>query len=137
MATVGYGDLSPRSLFGQLMGGLTMLSGILVIALPITVVGSNFSSIYAKLGSRQRYDAKEHAPTDAVAPERLHATSHGSSTKFLAHHWLNNLAQTWDIDLRSTSSCRVHPRRRGRRRETTSRSLEDDARVFREQPEAA
>ena len=37
-----------------------MLSGILVIALPITVVGSNFS-IYAKLGSRQRHDAKSTA----------------------------------------------------------------------------
>ena len=131
MATVGYGDLSPRSLFGQLLGGLTMLSGILVIALPITVVGSNFSSIYAKLGSRQWYDAKEHAPTDAVAPERLHATSHGSSTKFLAHHWLNNLAQTWDIDLRYTEllPCTPAPKRKAAGKQT-SRSLEDDTRAF-------
>ena len=124
MATVGYGDLSPRSLFGQLLGGLTMLSGILVIALPITVVGSNFSSIYAKLGSRQWYDAKEHAPTDAVAPERLRA-SHGSSTKFLAHHWLNNLAQTWDIDLRhrAPTACTPAPKRKaaGNRRRVRSR----------------
>lgn len=131
MATVGYGDMYPRSLFGLLMAGLSMLCGILVIALPITVIGSNFTSIYAKLGSNQDFDAKEHAPTDAVAPERLHASSQGSSTKFLAHHWLNNLAQTWDIDLRYTEllPCKPAPKINIPGKDSM-RSFKDDVHAF-------
>ena len=50
MATVGYGDYYPRSTLGYLLAGLSMMCGILVIALPITVIGSNFSAIYESLG---------------------------------------------------------------------------------------
>ncbi|KAK3264175.1 hypothetical protein CYMTET_27068 [Cymbomonas tetramitiformis] len=46
MTTVGYGDLYPVTPFGKLLGAVVMLFGMLVIALPITVIGSNFSMVY-------------------------------------------------------------------------------------------
>ena len=42
MTTVGYGDCYPLSVAGKLMAMVTMLLGVFILALPITVVGSNF-----------------------------------------------------------------------------------------------
>jgi len=42
MTTVGYGDCYPLSFPGKLLAMATMLLGVLILALPITVVGSNF-----------------------------------------------------------------------------------------------
>jgi len=49
MTTVGYGDVVPTQPFGKVLGGLVMIFGIVVIALPITVIGSNFATIYKKM----------------------------------------------------------------------------------------
>lgn len=46
MTTVGYGDRYPRTPAGKLVGGLTMLCGIVLISLPIAVVGSHFQQAY-------------------------------------------------------------------------------------------
>ena len=46
MTTVGYGDIVPTQAAGQFIGGMVMIFGIIVIALPITVIGSNFATIY-------------------------------------------------------------------------------------------
>lgn len=46
MTTVGYGDMYPVGTIGQLLGLVIVLSGVIVIVLPITVVGSNFSAVY-------------------------------------------------------------------------------------------
>lgn len=44
--TVGYGDMVPTTTAGYFIGYMAMFSGILVLALPITVIGSNFSMEY-------------------------------------------------------------------------------------------
>mmetsp|Transcript_38795 Transcript_38795/g.76903 ORF Transcript_38795/g.76903 Transcript_38795/m.76903 type:complete len:893 (-) Transcript_38795:109-2787(-) len=42
--TVGYGDLYPTTTLGRIIGVTTSYVGILLIALPITIVGGNFSN---------------------------------------------------------------------------------------------
>ena len=56
------GDLYPTTGFGKFIGAVTMLTGILVLALPITVVGANFAHEYEvqeKLNAVYAEEAKE------------------------------------------------------------------------------
>ena len=48
---IGYGDITPTTLYGKLVGGACALSGVLMMALPVSVVASNFSlyNNYAKV----------------------------------------------------------------------------------------
>merc|ERR1719359_2295307 len=45
MTTVGYGDVYPETPWGKIVAGVCMLSGVLILALPITVVGANFAKM--------------------------------------------------------------------------------------------
>nr|KAG5694307.1 hypothetical protein BaRGS_032025 [Batillaria attramentaria] len=54
MTTVGYGDVAPVGVYGQLLGALCTLSGIIVLALPIAVVASKFTSYHDNLTARQQ-----------------------------------------------------------------------------------
>lgn len=43
---VGYGDLTPITIFGKVMGGICAVSGIIIIAMPVGLLANNFSLIY-------------------------------------------------------------------------------------------
>jgi voltage-gated potassium channel len=45
VTTVGYGDVVPTTLPGRIVGGLTMMTGILMIALPVAIIGSSFAEV--------------------------------------------------------------------------------------------
>lgn len=46
MTTVGYGDFTPKSTLGYFVGVLTSIFGLILLAMPIATIASNFSKIY-------------------------------------------------------------------------------------------
>lgn len=88
MATIGYGDEVPKSILGKAFGMLVMFFGILVIALPVTVIGSNFSTVY----HRQQAEEAENLKTAEAAERRRQAEELAASRR-------SSLAQDrWDGD---------------------------------------
>lgn len=48
LTTVGYGDVVPVTNLGRLIGGVTMVSGLVMLALPIAIIASSFSEVISK-----------------------------------------------------------------------------------------
>lgn len=46
VTTVGYGDLAPQSTVGRLIGSVAVVLGIVILALPMTVIVSKFNESY-------------------------------------------------------------------------------------------
>ncbi|XP_028647265.1 potassium voltage-gated channel subfamily G member 1 [Erpetoichthys calabaricus] len=54
MTTVGYGDMVPRSIPGQVVALSSILSGILLMAFPVTSIFHTFSRSYIELKQKQQ-----------------------------------------------------------------------------------
>ena len=54
MTTVGYGDVYPVSTVGQMVGAVCALSGVILLALPVAVIASRFTSYQSNMSSRQQ-----------------------------------------------------------------------------------
>ncbi|HRD75266.1 MAG TPA: cyclic nucleotide-gated ion channel [Hyphomicrobiaceae bacterium] len=48
LTTVGYGDVAPITPLGKIIGGMAMICGIIVLALPIAVIATGFSNEIGK-----------------------------------------------------------------------------------------
>lgn len=45
LTTVGYGDVVPQTDIGRMVGALTMVTGVIMLALPIAIISSSFSTL--------------------------------------------------------------------------------------------
>ncbi|MGH0185938.1 UNVERIFIED_CONTAM: hypothetical protein FKN15_019776 [Acipenser sinensis] len=59
MTTVGYGDMVPRSIPGQVVALSSILSGILLMAFPVTSIFHTFSRSYLELKEQQHRAARQ------------------------------------------------------------------------------
>ena len=68
MTTVGYGDCTPLSGGGKVFAIVAMLSGVLILALPITVIGSNFAKMVEMFEDVRRRHAPYQPPERRLPP---------------------------------------------------------------------
>uniref|UniRef100_A0A3Q4GE01 A-type voltage-gated potassium channel KCND1 n=1 Tax=Neolamprologus brichardi TaxID=32507 RepID=A0A3Q4GE01_NEOBR len=103
MTTLGYGDMVPKTIVGKVFGSICSLSGVLVIALPVPVIVSNFSRIYhqsqrAEKRRAQRVLAPRLPPSFATASKEAGQALVGKapSPPFESqhHHLLHCLEKT-------------------------------------------
>ncbi|XP_015207757.1 A-type voltage-gated potassium channel KCND2 isoform X2 [Lepisosteus oculatus] len=90
MTTLGYGDMVPKTIAGKIFGSICSLSGVLVIALPVPVIVSNFSRIYHQ---NQRADKRKAQKASKEAGQAL-VTKVSSSFERQHHHLLHCLEKT-------------------------------------------
>ncbi|KAK7880262.1 hypothetical protein WMY93_030629 [Mugilogobius chulae] len=89
MTTLGYGDMVPKTIAGKIFGSICSLSGVLVIALPVPVIVSNFSRIYHQ---NQRADKRRAQKGTEEDEQRLIRST--SLLQSQHHHLLQCLEKT-------------------------------------------
>ncbi|TKR59393.1 hypothetical protein L596_029071 [Steinernema carpocapsae] len=58
MTTIGYGDMTPKTYLGQMIGSVCAVAGVLTIALPVPVIVSNFGMYYSHTQARSKMPKK-------------------------------------------------------------------------------
>ncbi|XP_026081561.1 potassium voltage-gated channel subfamily D member 2-like isoform X2 [Carassius auratus] len=90
MTTLGYGDMVPKTIIGKVFGSICSLSGVLVIALPVPVIVSNFSRIYHQ---SQRAEKRRAQKASKQAGQALVCKSN-PTFETQHHHLLHCLEKT-------------------------------------------
>jgi voltage-gated potassium channel len=105
LTTVGYGDVTPITPFGKLFGGIVMICGLCILALPVAIVSSGFAQevsrhdfvinwslmsripLLAELESRQVANIMPllHAHNLPPGVELIRDGSQGDAMYFVAH----------------------------------------------------
>jgi len=95
--TVGYGDFSPTTTMGMVIAVLTSYIGIILLALPVTIVGGNFSQEYEKWVD------------EAEAMESARTVARRKSQMELYHpHALNSVAENDNV-MENAPAARLPP----------------------------
>ncbi|CAD7941066.1 unnamed protein product [Amoebophrya sp. A25] len=89
--TVGYGDMVPFSGLGQMFATATMVVGLLVLAMPISVLSANFSQVWKEHEEEARLRMK----SDEIERE---AVQSALAIKDPAEQFRRVLLELWDED---------------------------------------
>eukprot|EP00326_Haptolina_ericina_P009779 CAMPEP_0181209036 /NCGR_PEP_ID=MMETSP1096-20121128/22443_1 /TAXON_ID=156174 ORGANISM="Chrysochromulina ericina, Strain CCMP281" /NCGR_SAMPLE_ID=MMETSP1096 /ASSEMBLY_ACC=CAM_ASM_000453 /LENGTH=297 /DNA_ID=CAMNT_0023300153 /DNA_START=373 /DNA_END=1266 /DNA_ORIENTATION=+ len=86
MTTVGYGDLFPVEPMGKIVGALAMVMGILVVALPITIIGTNYAECWVENEKIKAVRAGGNEDLDRLAREMEQQLKSMGTTMNLVEH---------------------------------------------------
>ncbi|KAH9285155.1 Potassium voltage-gated channel protein Shal [Echinococcus granulosus] len=100
-----YGDIVPVTVMGKIFGGICSLSGVLVIALPVPVIVSNFARIY-----QQSQQADKEISQQALRSARFKVLAQEQHSAFLmgkrlAEAHMNALDRTKGGSAKRSSGC--------------------------------
>uniref|UniRef100_A0A3Q2GFB4 Potassium voltage-gated channel, Shal-related subfamily, member 2 n=1 Tax=Cyprinodon variegatus TaxID=28743 RepID=A0A3Q2GFB4_CYPVA len=70
-----YGDMVPKTIVGKVFGSICSLSGVLVIALPVPVIVSNFSRIYHQSQRAEKRRAQRKTRLARIRAAKLRGTN--------------------------------------------------------------
>ncbi|XP_065675254.1 potassium voltage-gated channel subfamily C member 1 [Hydra vulgaris] len=92
MTTVGYGDMVPNSINAKIVGAMCACTGLLIVALPVSVIGSNFAFYYSYAQARMKLPSKAKKVTLTVDKNLTPRYCRDSSirSKRFANRMLNN-----------------------------------------------
>ncbi|XP_078098145.1 A-type voltage-gated potassium channel KCND3 isoform X3 [Mustelus asterias] len=102
MTTLGYGDMVPKTIAGKIFGSICSLSGVLVIALPVPVIVSNFSRIYHQ---NQRADKRRAQKKARLARIKIAKTGNANAYLQIKRNGLMNEA----LELTEQQQCPNKP----------------------------
>jgi len=67
MTTVGYGDMTPITIPGRMLGVLCMFSGIVLMAICVIIIGGNFEQVHQSLlNEKARTSSIKEEPAQAL-----------------------------------------------------------------------
>jgi len=77
VSTVGYGDLYPITFWGRLIGSMTMVLGVMVVAISTAIISNLFTEAFAK---KTQGDARKASDDSYVRSVSLRGDEEGGST---------------------------------------------------------
>lgn len=122
MTTVGYGDVYPRSPLGKIIGLVCACVGVLIVALPVSVIGSNFTLFYSHAQAQLKLPKKKRTPVllgaaGALVSESTLYNNDKSGSSDEAANNQNPREESSVIPRKSLRNPSITPRSRSFRRE--------------------
>lgn len=113
--TLGYGDLYPTTPIGRLISCIWIFCGIVIVAMPIGILGSQFSSTYEAYKEREAKVKKlneESASLDSPSTSRRFSAQRRNPLRFfpkLQRKYLKKNIKICPIEAQSPHSCDSSP----------------------------
>ena len=78
LTTIGYGDFTPTTTMGRVFGGLCVITGVLMIGLPMTIIVEIFTDFYNHLKARNKLPKQRRRILPVEAPRLRKKAGHNS-----------------------------------------------------------